>query len=146
VEFDPAVIMAQSVPTAALLPCLDGLPDGWSFDTVEINQDGTIVTLDSDRAGDGAARLHYTERCDLHDTVPLPSGGWPAERYDRLHELDPYWSERVYVFDGGCVRWEFDFDSGASSTLSTELDSRLVLRTRDELEQILSEQFLETEI
>ena len=52
-----SLIVAQSVPTADYVPCLDPLPAGWEKESVEIDQDGTVMTFNSDRAGSGS-RLH----------------------------------------------------------------------------------------
>ena len=113
------LIVAQSVPGAELVPCLGPLPDGWSIATVEVDQDGSRVELDSDRAGDGADRLHYDQRCELGEAVSVPTDQSGASTYEYIERLQPgFRADRIYLFDGGCVRWVFDFDADASATLS----------------------------
>ena len=51
---DVMVLMAQSVPTAEQLPCVNLLPGGWNAGTVSIHELRTSFTLDSDQAGQGA--------------------------------------------------------------------------------------------
>lgn len=49
----PAVLIrvAQSVPSASLLPCVDFLPVGWSFSTMDVGGGRTKVFLNSVRGG-----------------------------------------------------------------------------------------------
>ena len=62
-------------------------------------------------------------------------------------ELEPGFREqRYYVFDGGCVWWEFDFDDGVSATLAVELGDRLELISREQLSQNVSEDFMEVDL
>ena len=141
------LIVAQSVPTADLVPCTTGLPDGWAVDSVTINQDGTLVRLDSDRAGSGAARLEYAAQCDLEEAISVPSDQEGAERFELIRQIESgFKASRFYVFPGGCVWWEFDFDQGVSSALSIELGDRLVLMTREALNDNIREDFIDEEL
>ena len=63
-------IVAQSVPEAELVPCLGPLPDGWSVATVHIDQRGSDVELDSDRAG--TARAGSTTGPAASSAMPSP--------------------------------------------------------------------------
>ena len=147
VEGGSTLIVAQSVPSAELVPCLDSLPDGWTVDAVSIDQDGTIIRFDSDRAGSGAAELRFAETCDVDDAVPRPSDIDGAVRFDRPERLEPGFREqRFYVFAGGCIWWEFDFDDGASSTLSIGLGDRLELWSRAALNESIRETFIDEEL
>jgi len=135
---------AQSVPTAELVPCFDPLPDGWTVDNVRIDQDGTEVRFDSDRAGDDAAIFHYTEACDIGDAVGAPSEQEGADRFEYIERVDPgFRAQRYYVFPGGCIRWEFDFGEDATAALSIELGDRLRTVTRDALNERIRESFLD---
>lgn len=141
------LVVAQSVPTASLVPCFEPLPSGWSFTTVRVNQDGTTVHLDSDRAGDDAATLRYRESCELGAAVRVPSDFEGAERFDEIEQLQPGFRSRVhYRFDGGCITWTFDFDSDASATESIALEDSLSVVGRDELNAMLRESFIDEEL
>lgn len=133
---ETAIIGAQSVPSAAFLPCLTSIPTGWKVDTVNINQDGTVIRFDSDRAGAGAAVLRYDKSCDTGDAVTAPSDQPGAKRYDLVERIEPgFRAERYYVFSGGCIWWTFDFD-----------DDALVLFSRDALNQSIRESFIDADI
>lgn len=141
------LVVAQSVPTAGLVPCFEPLPNGWSFTTVTVNQDGTTVHLDSDRAGDDAATLRYSDSCELGAAVRVPSDFEGAERFDEIEQLQPSFRARVhYRFEGGCITWTFDFDSDASATESIALEDSLAVVGRDELNDMLRVSFIDEEL
>ena len=150
-----AIIVAQSVPTADLIPCFGPLPTGWEVDTIKIDQDGTAIRFDSDRAGEGAAGLHYADTCDTAEAVPVPSDQDGADRFDNVESGEPgdpgsLRGQRYYVFAGGCVWWDFDFvgadDSVVLFSLSLELAKTLSLMTRDSLNELIRETFIDEEL
>ena len=122
-------------------------PEGWSFTTVSIDQHGTTVHLDSDRAGAGAATLRFREECDLGPAVPVPSDLDGADRFDDIERLQPNFRARIhYRFDGGCVSWRFDFDRDASATESVALEGALALVSRELLNANIRETFIDEEL
>jgi len=141
------MLAAQSVPLASLSPCFERLPEGWNFTTITIDQSGTTVHLDSDRAGAGAATLRFSETCDVGSAAKVPSDLEGAERLDDIERLQPGFRARVYYrFDGGCVAWRFDFDNDASATESVALEGVLRLVDRDDLNASLRETFIDEEL
>jgi len=146
-EDGTASLGAQAVPTAQLVPCLEPLPDGWEVDKVRVDQDGMEVRLDSDRAGDNAAIFHYTETCDIGDAVSSPSEQRGAERYEYVEQIAPsFRAQRYYVFEGGCVWWEFDFHPDATAALAIDLGDRLHTIPRQELIDMVRESFIDVEL
>ncbi len=144
---DSGLIVAQSVPTADLVPCLTALPAGWDADAVNINQDGTVVLMDSDRAGLGSARLHYGATCDIGEAVSVPSDQDGAEAFEYIEQVDPgFRARRYYTFSGGCVWWVFEFDAGASATHSIELQDQLVLISRQIVNENVRQNFIDEEL
>ena len=140
-------LAAQSVPSASLSPCFGRLPEGWSFASITIGQAGTTVRLDSDRAGEDAATLRFTDTCEDGNAVAVRSDLDGAERFDDIERLQPGFRARVfYRFDGGCVAWQFDFDNDASATESVALDSALALVSRDDLNENLRQTFIDEEL
>ncbi len=142
-----ALIAAQSVPAASQIPCLEPLPDGWQVASVKVDQDGTVVRLDSDRAGDDAATLRLEAECDITGAVRAVTEFPTVARYDRIDRLEPgFRASRFYVFPGGCVWWSFDFDNGASATESVAIGERLELISREEFNDGLRETFIDEDI
>ena len=138
------LIVAQSVPTASQIPCLEDLPAGWTYESVQINEHHTVITLDSDRVGEEAAVLRLEEDCDTSAAVAAPSDQPSAERFVEIERLRPGLRARqYYVFPGGCVWWSFDFDSGTSATAAIAVDDALVLVPRTELDAAVRENFID---
>lgn len=141
------LIVAQSVPTATQVPCLIEVPTGWTVATVRVNEHHSVITMDSDRAGAAAAVLRFEAACDVADATPAPSDLPPAERFDAIEQVSPsFRAERYYVFEGGCVYWTFAFDAGVSATESVAIGDTLFLFSREDLQQQLSETFIDEEI
>ena len=159
------LIVAQSVRSASQVPCLADLPAGWTVAAVKVNEHHSVITLDSDRAGEGAAVLRLEESCDVTGAVPAPNDlvpleatdlgmgidtappPEPAERFDLIEQVQPsFRAERFYVFPGGCVSWTFDFDEGASATESLSIGNALVLTSRQVLQEGVREGFVDEEI
>ncbi|MGI9622482.1 MAG: hypothetical protein ACR2PK_06560 [Acidimicrobiales bacterium] len=141
------LISAQSVPTAQWLPCFNTLPDGWSYSTVRIDQGGTRVRLDSDRAGDNAAEMGFYESCDLGEAVSVPSSLDQAIQFDSIERLEGgYKAETFYLFEGGCVRWRFDFDSDAAASESIALRDSVQLLSRNDVNDDLRESFIDEDL
>ena len=138
------ILAAQSVPTAELVPCFEPLPAGWDVASVTIDQDGTVVRFDSDRAGEWAATFRYGSTCELDGAVPAPSEFEQTERYELVERVTPSLrARRFYPFSGGCAWWSFDFDDGAPAALAVELGDRLDLVPRDELNRSIRETFID---
>ena len=103
-ELEPLWIEAQSVQTAALVPCIASLPVGWSLGEVYANSGRSVFTVDHDRAGHATLEVTLTKRCDIRGTIELAPDLDGAQRFGRrattLGRLDRTWYE---VFDGGCT-------------------------------------------
>lgn len=141
------ILAAQSVPTGELVPCLDGLPDGWDVARVRIDQDGLLLELDSDRAGDAAAKLHYVQSCDTGAAVPVPSDQIDADRFDYIERVSPGFSGQwYYLFGGGCAWWDFRFGDGVSASLSVELGDRFQLLSRVLINDNIRQTFIDKQL
>jgi hypothetical protein len=140
------LIATQSVPTAQLVPCFNDLPDGWSFASVVINQSGTVVRLDSDRAGDDAATFRFEDACDSADGVSRPHPREDVEQTESIERLQPFRARIYQRFDGGCVTWIFDFDRGAPATETVAVEEVVEFWTRSDLNDIVRDTFIDEDI
>jgi hypothetical protein len=145
------VLMAQSVPTASLVPCLrpDILPGGWSFDSLDVRNGVSRFWLDSDRDGNLAIEVRLEESCTTDGTTEIPTDRKNMRRYERVTQTTPdYLGKRYYVFSGGCITFVFTLtgDSGqtrgeplALATQAVRAVSRADLRAqvRDESNGVL---------
>jgi tRNA A-37 threonylcarbamoyl transferase component Bud32 len=96
-------IEAQSVPTAALLPCVRPLPLGWTLARANAGSGRSVITLDNDRAGAVALQLILTARCPVSGAAQVgsPSG---VRRFAARQTAGSSFSLSWYdLFPGGCV-------------------------------------------
>jgi tRNA A-37 threonylcarbamoyl transferase component Bud32 len=128
-----AITVAQSVPSATLLPCIATLPAGWELGGVHVERDQTTFWLDSDLGGDRAVEATLTppDECDVSEATPVPSDEVGADRYEQLDRLPPgLRSTRYYVFPGGCVTYRLDFADDATSAVLFDVDQALGFQPR----------------
>jgi hypothetical protein len=128
------ILSAQSVPSAAMLPCLAALPSGWSTGEADIASGHTRFWLDSDRAGMRAITVTLTAACDTAGAHEIPSDQPGMRRFVHSVSLVPQFSElRIYTFPGGCVSYRFSFAPGVSPTLADAAASALSFQRRSDL-------------
>ena len=129
---EPLFLMAQSVPTAELVPCVEILPAGWTLGDVIVGNGRSRFTLTSDRGGVLVTEL--TASCDLAGAVELTSEQPGARRY--------LWVERnaagvamtrAYTFPGGCVTQRLVTPEASRQQLAGESSFALGFTTRDDL-------------
>ncbi|WP_236830245.1 hypothetical protein [Blastococcus sp. KM273128] len=99
------VLMAQSVPSAAWVPCLEAMPLGWDLAGLEATESSARFWLDSDRDGLRALEVELTASCDTTGATEIPSEREGMRRWERVEQVSPqYVGTRSYVFAGGCLR------------------------------------------
>ena len=98
------ILMAQSVPTASWVPCLDTVPLGWHFSGLDARSDSARFWLDSDRDGPHAIEVQLADGCDTEGATEIPSDRDGMTRLERVGQVFPHYvGRRYYVFDGGCI-------------------------------------------
>jgi hypothetical protein len=84
-DLEPLWLVAQAVPTASAVPCVETVPDGWRFSYATANRNRASFSFDHDRAGYDALRVRLAAVCrppsdihnsDFNETVqrPIPGG------------------------------------------------------------------------
>jgi hypothetical protein len=136
------ILAAQAVPSATLIPCITGYPEGWTFGGSKTSSGDFRFFLDSDRAGIQAVEVVLTATCDPGDAVevvPAPDEAG-TRRYEDPISLPPNFSaNRYYTFRGGCARYRYRFPDTADPSLVLEVDQALAFRPREELVRELDE-------
>jgi hypothetical protein len=129
---EPLLLMAQSVPTAELVPCIEILPAGWTLGDVAVGNGRSRFTLTSDRGGVLVAEL--TASCDLAGAVELTSEQPGARRYLRIERnAASVAMTRAYTFPGGCVTERLVAPEASRRQLAGESSFALDFTTRDDL-------------
>ncbi|MGH7541453.1 MAG: hypothetical protein ACRELC_10680, partial [Gemmatimonadota bacterium] len=129
------VLLAQSVPSATLLPCIDALPAGWHPTGSSIADGSARFSLGNDIAGFDAVVVELTPDCDVSgaiEIVPAPDEAG-ATVYQQPTSIDPFRSRRFVRFEGGCVTYTYTFQAGAPAQLSLEADEALSFFPREEV-------------
>jgi hypothetical protein len=139
-HLEPLWLMAQSVPSASLLPCVESRLPGWTVADVAVNDGRTVVILDHDRAGKGAVVVRLTAACDATGAVETPSPA-PGVRRDQLveslaGEFSATWYDR---FPGGCVTYRLHSTSDLEGQFANEAPSLLGFTTRAALSLALGQ-------
>lgn len=108
---DSLTLLAQAVPSATKIPCISSYPAGWHFASMSVHNGEGRFTLDSDRAGISAVKVHLRRNCDLEGATEIPSDEPDTRRFERIISVvDDFQAVRTYSFDGGCITYRFDFD------------------------------------
>jgi tRNA A-37 threonylcarbamoyl transferase component Bud32 len=129
---EPLVLMAQSVPTASLVPCIQILPVGWTLGDVVVGNDRSRFTMTSDRGGVLVAEL--TASCDLSGAVEQTSEQPGARRHLRIERgTAGVAMTRAYTFPGGCVTQRLVAPEASRKQLAGESSFALGFTTRDAL-------------
>ena len=126
------ILVAQSVPSATLVPCVAALPTGWTFGGGQVHSNRARFWLDSDRAGRHAVQVTLTPSCQTSPRDSVPSDQAGARRFEEPAGLRPrLLDRRAYVFPGGCVTYDFRFAPGASAFLVFDVDAAVSLASRE---------------
>jgi tRNA A-37 threonylcarbamoyl transferase component Bud32/membrane-associated phospholipid phosphatase len=134
-DLEPLWLMAQSVPSASLVPCLQLVPVGWSVAEVAVNNGRSVITLDHDRGGRAALVVRLTAAaCDLAGARKVTSEQPGASRWYRARD-----ATRFYVFPGGCVTQRFRAAAPSAPRMSDTASSEVGFITREGLRQALSQ-------
>jgi hypothetical protein len=132
---DVLLLIAQSVPSATYVPCIDQFPVGWSFGGQQIESGKAEFWLYSDRGGERAVTVTLTRACESSGAVEVPTEADEAgtRRYEAPRSLPPDFSgDRYYVFPGGCVTYRFNFERSGSYALVVEATEALSFISRAE--------------
>lgn len=130
---DTLVLMAQSVPSAPLVPCIDAIPAGWTFGEMDIGNGRSEFSLDSDEAGVSAVQVTLAPTCDTSRASEVASDQPGTRRFERIESLvEGYTGTRAYRFDGGCVVYRLEFE-GEGAKFINDVRTALGWTTRTAL-------------
>ncbi|MGH9278384.1 MAG: hypothetical protein ACRD12_09820, partial [Acidimicrobiales bacterium] len=104
---DTMILMAQAVPSAALVPCVAGLPSGWSFGHADIEDGRARFTLNSDRSGTAAVTVTLASRCEVAGLPQISTDEPGTERFEPRATTAQAPLVRSYVYPGGCTTYRF---------------------------------------
>ena len=128
----PTLLMAESVPSASLIPCIDSLPGGWAFNTFEVNETQATFSL-SQQDGDGALTVELVPSCDV--TGPgVAVDGFPTVQRYRSEQDGGSRVVWLSTFPGGCSRAELVFPAPPAQGDVDRVEHALSFLPRDHLQ------------
>jgi hypothetical protein len=136
------VLIAQAVPTASQLPCVELKPAGWTVSNVFVRNGRVRFALDSDRVGHEAVQVVLQQSCALGQVTQVPSDHPGTRRYQEVISIEPgerYQGAVHYLFPGGCVTYQLDFRSDEQARPLGEVSLALGFVTREALRQTISD-------
>jgi len=136
------VLMAQAVPTASQLPCIELLPAGWSVSDIFVRNGRVRFSLDSDRVGMRAVQVMLERFCTLGNVTRVPSDHPGTRRYQEVISIEPgrrYRGAVYYLFPGGCVTYRLDFRSDEQARPLSEVSLALGFVPRDAVRRTVSD-------
>lgn len=139
---DQLVLMAQAVPSATMLPCLESLPVGWDYEGLSARNGKAFFFLNSDRAGIRSVEVTLTKSCDTTLATHVPSDEPGTDRYERTTtDIFPsYVGTRYYLFEGGCASYHFRFGGEGGAVLANDVSVGLGFFPRSELNQTFADE------
>jgi tRNA A-37 threonylcarbamoyl transferase component Bud32 len=139
-ELEPQWLLAQSVPSASLVPCLRSLPVGWMVGNVTVNDGRSVIPLNHDRAGTGALVVRLTAHCDPQEATQITSNQPQVRRYQRIDRLTPRFEATHFdLFPGGCVTAQAAVPAANRAEITSDLPTILDYTTRQGLQQALDQ-------
>jgi hypothetical protein len=127
-------LIAQSLPEASYLPCIDHLVEGWQDEGFTAGRGRMRFQLVPDRGGGRAVRVVLDETCPTSGAVPTRPRAEGVRTSIALGSIAPrYAGALVDEFPGGCVTYQFDFPRGPHIPLMEQLQEIVGLRARRDL-------------
>jgi membrane-associated phospholipid phosphatase/tRNA A-37 threonylcarbamoyl transferase component Bud32 len=132
-------VMAQAVPSATLVPCLQLAPAGWSLSDVKAARGFATIVFDTDRPyQEAAVEVELLPACDLAGATEISSEQPGARRYLRIDRgAGPPRVVRTYTFAGGCVTERFLSPVGTPERLAADASTAFGFVTREQLAEEL---------
>ncbi len=127
----PTILMAESVPAASLIPCVEALPVGWTYHTFEANDTGSTFSLEQPDRG-GLLEVQLLSACEATGaSKPIP--GFPSAQQYRSVESAGARIVWTSTFPGGCSRAELTFPGRPPNAEVTRIYQAISFIQRDTL-------------
>jgi membrane-associated phospholipid phosphatase/tRNA A-37 threonylcarbamoyl transferase component Bud32 len=127
-------LMAQAVPSASAVPCVQLEPDSWSLNDVKVGSGFASIVFDIVQPfQEAAVTVELHPSCDLAGSTEVSSDQPGARRYIRIDRTaTPVRVTRSYTFPGGCITERF-VSAAAPERMASDASSIFGFVTRDEL-------------
>lgn len=137
------LLMAQSVPTASMVPCLGAMPPDWQIGDFDARSGRGrfelhyLVVAGGDRRG---VKVELTRRCDRGGAREVVSDRRGMRRYDRVERDDGRLiDQRFYSYPGGCTTYRFDLRGIGAREQADEVADAVEFVSREEISRQIRE-------
>jgi hypothetical protein len=136
------VLMAQAVPTASAVPCLQAAPADWAIHDFSARRGEARFELSYLDTSDDPRGVHVrmTRRCDLDGAREGPSDRPGMRRFDlQKRDGSSYSDKRFYRYPGACVEYHFDLRGTGANDQATDVSKALGFVPRDTIRRQIRE-------
>lgn len=127
-------LVAQSVPQASFVPCIEQLASGWRSTSFKAVSGHARFVLVPSSAGGRSVPVQLVRGCDVSGAPPTTPRAPGVRTYRHLDSISPRYKGTLYdVFPGGCVTYEFNFARGPHIALTEDFQASVALMSRTEL-------------
>lgn len=128
-------LVAQTVPTATLVPCVALFGERWSVDGEGYSSDGTSVSMTGRNAQSVTWKVELHATCDFTSMTPAGAHGDIPIVQTESTTSSTYTRTQGLAFDGGCVTSTLVVPDAFDRTLVVDdADAALVLVPRSALD------------
>lgn len=130
-------LVAQSVPTASLVPCVAAFGTRWSIDGEDYTSHGTSLSMTGRDAEEVTWKVEVRESCDTTGLEPTGDDAQGAEVWRSDEQTSSTFTrDEVLTFEGGCVASDVSFPVRFDRALVLgDVDAVLQLVPRAALDQ-----------
>ena len=124
------LLMAQSVPDATLIPCVEKLPAGWELSNAHSRTLESVLLFTTDTF-DLDVEVVLSPSCDVSSARQVDSPRPGTELF-----LGNGGKTFSFVFDGGCISFDYETSQLAQSLEGRALRAAVPFMTRDMLRDL----------
>lgn len=134
------VLIAQSVPSASAIPCLDHAPPDWIMQEFDVSDRRGRVVLGYEPQQDQRLTVDVVPLCDPAGGTEVPSGVAGVRRFDRaVRSGSSVADQRYYVYPDACTILRFQLSGAVSGPLAADIGEAFSFVTRDEIDRRVRE-------
>jgi hypothetical protein len=128
-------LVAQSVPSASLVPCVSLFGGRWSVDGEDYTSDGSKVSMTGHNSVEVKWTMTFDETCDTASMTPVGESEGAAVLQSEVQTGSTYTRTQALTFDGGCVTSTVVIPSQFDRSLViADVDAVMVLVPRSALD------------
>jgi hypothetical protein len=110
---NPTALMAESVPSATLLPCVASLPVGWEFAGFSADETHATFSIRANADTGGSVDVELRGACPAASSEGRRSDEAGTSLLRTVQQRSPYAATWIYRFEGGCARIDIAFTQPA---------------------------------